>query len=207
MRLDINQISKEIKKAIDGIMPYKEIIFIPIDNYEPLYYLNISGVYFLISKKKVIYVGMSSKLGSRLITHLGDDRYKHKITDIVIIRFPENYDLMGIEEDFIRYFNPPYNIMGSYFTYGKLINGSEFKGYIDSLKQNGIKKWPEKEGWGKPYLYTGYRAKKIHYYKDRKALCNGHGFYGDVNRLDKADINNPNNCKRCLKKIKKLESK
>lgn len=66
-----------------------------------------SGVYFLIDKDEIVYIGMSSNLFARIGRHIFDgDRVFTKYT---IIEMPQS-DIKRFESELIERYKPKYNI-------------------------------------------------------------------------------------------------
>lgn len=106
----------EINSSINKYIPF---------NYEIFDYLFIEAVYFLHSKKEVLYIGYSSGLGHRLKSHFSpNSRTRKGVKGIKIIRFREEYNsgIIGFEAEMIDRFKPKYNKKNPYlgdFCYGK----------------------------------------------------------------------------------------
>jgi excinuclease UvrABC nuclease subunit len=79
-----------------------------------------SGVYVLLSRGEVVYVGQSVKLYARLATHIvrrGKDRGKRSRVpsirfDQIWVRHCEVEELDEVEADLIERYRPEYNVRG-----------------------------------------------------------------------------------------------
>jgi len=63
-------------------------------------------VYFLIDGDRVVYVGKSAKLVTRLVEHMQDKRFDR----VLYLRQPKS-DLSRVESALIRYLKPRYNVL------------------------------------------------------------------------------------------------
>lgn len=107
MTKEIELLSKEIDGLMDRFVPYGILTSMPIDG-TLLYYINIHGVYIFYSGKRIIYIGNSVNIGSRLKVHL-KSIFGNKITSMKIIRFPSRVNSIRVEADLIEEFKPAYN--------------------------------------------------------------------------------------------------
>lgn len=107
---DVTYLPKEINKIIDSYIPFEEIVSIPID-FHLFHFLTITGTYFLLLEKKIVYIGASIKIGNRLKCHLFPPslEFKGRITGINLIRFRSERDAFDVENELIKYFQPIYN--------------------------------------------------------------------------------------------------
>ena len=71
-------------------------------------YLWQPGVYFLCDETKVLYVGQSVNVQSRVMTHVRDGRKQFDHTRIFYFPVPES-ELRQIEAELIRMLRPKYN--------------------------------------------------------------------------------------------------
>ena len=137
----IEQFPKDIEKIVDFYFPHETAIWIPLDN-KFLHFLNINGIYLLYSKNKINYVGISSNIGSRVRTHYFNGTEDRKeFTDVIIIRFQENIDIIPIEARLIDYFNPIYNRQNQHLSYSSLpidFDSKKFSKLIEEIKCLGI---------------------------------------------------------------------
>jgi len=90
-------------------MTYNELCKVP--NIKRLKKRVIRGIYFLIAKKTVVYVGQSSNIIMRTNGH------KHKIFDRVLYIESDINSLNDLETHYIIAFNPKYNKSKEYETH------------------------------------------------------------------------------------------
>ncbi len=69
----------------------------------------MSAVYFLCSKKEIVYIGLSQNVGARLLSHIYSPD-KPGIVRVGFIRYKYDFYATSIERHLIHYFKPKYNI-------------------------------------------------------------------------------------------------
>ncbi len=108
---------KEIESLLNKHFLINNLTQIPFDSFLCNFLNYIEGVYILVSKRKIIYIGLSHNMGSRLNDHFNDSKFKEKITSIGVIRlnYKDWYDFAAIEAWLISRFNPSYNKSNQYF--------------------------------------------------------------------------------------------
>lgn len=76
-------------------------------NEEVVQYLpeDISYIYFLVTGKKIVYIGVTWVLESRIITHLTDKKF-----DYVFYKKVNHQDSYALETAYIERFKPYYNL-------------------------------------------------------------------------------------------------
>ena len=132
------KILKDIESTISQYFPFGKVVFIP-KNRKLIDHLMINGVYILYSKNKIVYIGMSGKIGIRLLSHLFNvseynSSYKNGITKIAIIRLPDNFNPMSVECRLIEYFKPYYNKANVYLGNFNLPDGFNIENLIAEIE-------------------------------------------------------------------------
>jgi excinuclease UvrABC nuclease subunit len=86
---------------------YSELIGLPIDR---IWHIprNTKGVYLLMEKGKIKYVGQSGNLHSRIQSH----KYGNNYDTIFYLIVENNWERFAIEQMYIDWFQPEYNIEG-----------------------------------------------------------------------------------------------
>ncbi len=111
---------QKIESLLDSSFPINNLTQIPFDPFLCSFLNYIRGVYVLVSKHKIIYIGLSYNMGTRLsehFNHFNNRKHKDKITSIGMIRlnYKDWYDMATIEAWLISKFNPTYNKRNQYF--------------------------------------------------------------------------------------------
>lgn len=126
---------EEIKKITDYYFPYYVLISIPVD-YCLFHYIDIIGVYILYSHKEIIYIGFSSNVGRRLLSHFSEtSKFKDKPKKIDIIRFQFSDNPLEAEAQLIKQFNPPYNKENRYLNFVPLPLNFDLEETINQIKK------------------------------------------------------------------------
>lgn len=120
MKESICVLRKEIESLLDSSFPVNNLTQISADSFLCNFLNYIEGVYVLVSKHKIIYIGLSRSMGLRLsehLNHFNDSEHRDKITSIGIIRlnYKDWYDIATIEAWLISKFDPTYNNDNKHF--------------------------------------------------------------------------------------------
>ncbi len=132
----ICQLPKEFDKLIESHVPYEEMIVLPtmrgnsLASILPI--LFVGGIYFLCSKKELVYIGVSCNIGSRLMSHFWSSKRKEDVVRVGFIRYKSEVSIEAIEAELIRFFRPKYNKANGHY------------GYCDLPKDFNIKEMGEK---------------------------------------------------------------
>ena len=137
----ICRLPREFNKILDFHVPYNEVILLPTRNSKSfrniLQILFVSGVYFLCSKKEVVYVGFSCNIGQRLWGHFYS-KGKDDVNRSGFIRYKDDVDIMAIEAMLIDTFKPKYNRQNQHSSW--MPGDFDREGLIEAIKKKlGIK--------------------------------------------------------------------
>lgn len=134
----IHQLSKELEKLVDYYVPPNEVILLPTVRSKTLRpileVLFVRGVYFLCSKKEIIYIGLSENIGARLLVHLHSFD-KPGIVRIGFIRYKNDFYATSIEIRLIHYFKPKYNIKYESLEYATFPEGFNVEKLSRNIKE------------------------------------------------------------------------
>ncbi len=112
MNKSLHQLSNELEKLVDLYVPCDEIMLLPTVGSKTLRpileVLFVEAVYFLCSKKEIVYIGLSQNVGARLLTHVYSPD-KPDIVRVGFIRYKNYFHAASIEVHLIHYFKPKYN--------------------------------------------------------------------------------------------------
>lgn len=134
---------------------------------------NVCGVYFLIYKEDVVYVGQSHNIRKRLKGH------SNKNYDYVGFQVCLEKDLLQTEDYFIKILNPKYNKM---YNNKKRINHSEVNKHITfrilnempvgtKFTGSDLERYVCREAIKKPQITTVLRYMRLYRNLNRKIIC------------------------------------
>jgi excinuclease UvrABC nuclease subunit len=92
---------------------------------------DISGVYLLFYKDKIVYVGRSGSLNSRIWDHHKLNKYK--FDSYVLLPCDEGFKSYYLERKLILHFKPKYNVHLNPKRSINAINSTTHKGYANEM--------------------------------------------------------------------------
>jgi len=101
--------SEEIERIINKNFPINHLVKIPGESSYCKYLSERWGIYILFAKKNILYIGLSSDLGSRLNKHFHNYGDKIKSVGIIRLNYKDWFEGEAIETGLINNFKPLYN--------------------------------------------------------------------------------------------------
>lgn len=81
-----------------------------LENQISLNPFKLAAIYFLIYKNKIIYIGSTSNLNNRLISHRKNKRMKFDSLSFIRFEVDQNKEMRALESLYIQKFKPKFNI-------------------------------------------------------------------------------------------------